>query len=157
MSNVPILEGPGAGARLTQVALFKQIWLFSDKRSFVSGLFLREYMNTDLFFNCFAHVLPKAQNKYPYFKYYAKNIRLVTPGEHGLFDQGTEKERKTYAKEVETADWQPLYDLRDELKEEYKKYFPSTRGLLIGYKYSPEEVFQIIGQLNRQFWASQGK
>jgi len=154
MSNVPILEGPGSGARLTQVALFKQIWLLSNRRSFVSGLFLREYMNTDLFFNCFAHVLAKGINQYPYFKYYAKNIVLLTPGEHALLDQGTEEARINYTLDVKTANWQPLYDLREELKKEYKKYFPTTLGLIIGYKYSPEEQIKIVGKLNQAYWRS---
>lgn len=142
-------------ARLTQVALFKQVWLLSNKKSFVSGLFLREFMNTDLFFNCFAHVLAKGMNQYPYFKFYAKNIALLTPGEHALFDQGSEEARINYTLDVKSANWKPLYDLREELKEEYKKYFPTRRGLIVGYKYSPEEVFQIVGKLNHQYWELQ--
>lgn len=154
MSNIPIFEQPGAGAHITQIALFKQVWIMSNKRSFVSGLFLREFINTDFFLNCFAHVLAKGMNQYPYFKYYAKNIVLVTPGEHALWDQGTEEARINYTLDVKSANWQPLCDLREELKEEYKKYFPTRRGLIIGYKYSPEEVIRIVGRLNKKYWES---
>ena len=123
----------------------------------VSGLFLREFMNTDLFFNCFSHVLAKGQNQYPYFKYYAKNIVLLTPGEHALLDQGTEEARISYALDVKSANWQPLYDLREELKKEYKKVFPTTRGILIGYKYSPVEQMAKIGNLNQEYFKAQKK
>ena len=140
------------GAQLTQVAMFKQIWIHSNKKSMVSNLFLRDFVNTDLFFNCFAHVLAKGQNKYPYFKYYAKNIALLTPGEHALLDQGTEEARISYALDVKSADWGPLYDLRDELKKEYKKVFPTTQGGIIGYKYSPLEQTAKIGRLNEKFF-----
>jgi hypothetical protein len=156
MSNVPIFENP-RGAHITQMAIFKQIWMTSSRRSFVSGLFLREYMGTDLFLNCFAHVLAKGMNQYPYFKYYAKNIVLLTPGEHSLLDHGTEEARISYALDVKSANWQRLYDLREELKKEYKKVFPTTRGLIIGYKYSPEEVVAKVGLLNKKFFESQIK
>ena len=148
MSNVILFEKPGMGQHLTQTIIFKQIWMRSDRKSFVSGLYLRDFMTTNLAHNCFAHVLAKGQNQYPYFKYYAKNIVLLTPGEHALLDQGTEEARISYALDVKSANWQPLYDLREELKEEYKKVFPTRRGLIIGYKYSPEEVMIKIGHLN---------
>jgi hypothetical protein len=161
MEEPYILEG--SGAHLTQVMLFKQFWLMSNKKSFVSGLFLRDYLNTALFLNCFAHVLAKAPNKYPYFKHYARNIVLLTPGEHALWDQGTEEARISYALEVEaatggksTADWAKLKALEEDLKVEYKKVFPTTIGIIIGFKYTPEEVFSKIGELNKKYWISLG-
>lgn len=156
MANVHIFEQPGRGAEITQLAIFKQLWITSNRRSFVSGLFLRDFINTDLFLNCFAHVLPKAANKYPYFKYYAKNIVLLTPGEHSLWDNGTEEARISYSLDVKTANWQRLKDREQELKEEYQKYFPSRRGLIIGYKYSPDEIIQVIGELNRRWFMPKG-
>ena len=143
---------PGQGQAIMQTAIFKQIWMHSNKRSMVSGLFLREFERTDLFFNCFAHVLAKGQNQYPYFKWYAKNIVLLSPGEHSLLDQGTEEARISYALDVKSADWRPLYDLREELKKEYKKVFPTTRGMLIGYKYSVEEQVAKIGSRNEKYF-----
>lgn len=157
MAEGHIIEGQGS--KLTQVMLFKQIWLMSNKKSFVSGIFLRDYFGTDLFLNLFAHVLPKAENKYPYFKYYARNIVLLSPGEHALWDQGTEEARISYALEVEertggksTADWAKLKALEEDLKAEYKKVFPTTIGMIIGVKYTPEEVFAKIGELNKKYW-----
>ncbi len=115
-------------------------------------------MGTPFFFNMFAHVLPKAQNKYPHFRFYYKNIVLLTPGEHSLYDQGTAEARILYSQEVEknsggkiTANWAGLEALAEELRGEYKKYFPTRRGLIIGYKYSLQEIQQIIGTLNAKY------
>lgn len=155
------IKNPGSGASLTLSMLFRQVWMASNKRSLVTGLFLRGYLNTELWPNCFAHVLAKGQNRYPYFRFYAKNIALLTPGEHALYDNGTEEARINYSLDVEertggksTADWQKLYDLRDELLKEYDKYFPRTKGMLIGYKYSPEEQIAIVSTLNQKYFES---
>jgi len=138
--------------------LYHIIWQTRVKKSFLTGLWLRSFQGTALFYNMFAHVLAKGQNKYPYFKHYLKNIVLLTPGEHALYDNGTEEARKLYSQEVEvssggknTADWAKLDALAEELKAEYKKYFPSHKGLMIGIKYSPGEVAQIISVLNDRY------
>lgn len=150
---------PGQGAQLTQMAIFKQVWMHSDKKSFITGLFLRKYEGTDLFLNCFAHVLAKGQNKYVHFKHYSRNVVLLTDVEHHLLDHGSEEQRINYALDIEeksggknTCDWQKLYDLRDELIKEYKKHFPTTFFGIIGYKYSADEVFEIIGRLNKEYF-----
>jgi len=152
MNNVHIFDKPGDGAALTQKLLFRQIWLYSNKRSIVSGLPLSQYVNTPFFFSCFAHILAKGMNKYPYYKFLAKNIALVSPSEHHLYDNDTEEQRTRYCSEVKTANWQPLYDLQEELKQEYKKVFPTTIGMMIGYKYSPEEVMARVGLMNKKFF-----
>ena len=164
MSNIPILNQPGQGSRLTQIAIFRQIWMVSSKKSLVSGLYLREYLPTDLFLNVFAHVLSKASNKYPYFKYYAGNIALLTPGEHALWDQGTEEARISYSLDLEQqtsgrvkVDWGKLKEMEEDLKKLYKKKFPMTRGGIIGYKYSPEEQMAIVGHLNKKWFEEQIK
>ena len=154
---MPDIIYPGQGVQLLQTAIFKEIWIHSNKKSMVSGLFLREFQQSPFFYNCFAHVLAKGQNQYPYFKHYAKNIVLLTPGEHALLDQGTEEARISYALDVKSANWQPLYDLREELKKEYKKVFPTTRGILIGYKYSPLEQVAKIGPRNEKFFKELAK
>ena len=135
----------------SELACFKIIWHTPPMRSYLSGEFLRIYVNTQHSFSCCAHILSKAQNKYPHFRLYLKNIRLLTPREHLLLDQGTEDQRKTYSKEVERADWRKIWDLRAELEEEYKKHFPSTVGMLINYRYSDEEVINKIKVLNGLF------
>jgi hypothetical protein len=138
----------------TEAGLFRQIWLMSNKRSFLSGLFLRDYFNTPQFPSIFAHILPKGQNQYPHFRLYAKNIRLLTPNEHHLLDNGTEEERISYSKKVKTADWGRIRALEKELKKEYKKHFPTTVGLIIGYKHTPSEVHQKISKMNRKYFTS---
>ena len=136
----------------TQSALFRQIWIMSNRKSFLSGLWLRDWLNTPQFPSLFAHMLPKGQNQYPHFGLYVKNVRLLTPTEHHLLDNGTEEERISYSKKVKTADWSKITALQEELKEEYKKYFPTIKAGIINYKYSTEEVFNIMSKLNKDYW-----
>lgn len=97
----------------TQKELFFYIWEqhYPHTDSFISGMRIKEP-----YASCFAHVLPKGS--YTKYKFYSKNIVLLTPKEHTLFDQGSEEQRIAYAKETQ-ANWQKLYDLRDELKKQY--------------------------------------
>jgi hypothetical protein len=158
MNNQPVFNTP---SQFTELALFRMIWASSDKKSFITGVWLRDYLNTPLWANCFMHVLPKGQNKYPHFKFYAKNIVLGSPLEHTLWDAGTEDARINYSLEVEessggknTANWQKLKDLEVELLKEYRLYFPTTRGLVIGVKYNIWEEQKIVGHLNKVYFDS---
>lgn len=76
--------------------------------------------------NC-AHVLNK--KKYPEFRLYDKNIIFLDNRypclEHHLYDNGTEEQRIKYAEEMKKGgiivNWQKLYDLKQELMEEYAR------------------------------------
>jgi hypothetical protein len=142
--------------KVTEVLLFRTIWSYSEKKSFISNLWLREFFGTIYFVNCFAHILAKGQNKYPYFKSYARNVVLLHPKEHFLLDHGSEEQRIQYALDVEEkggkCDWQKLKDLELELQKEYKLHFPTTRGIMIGVKYNLWEVMAKIGVLNKEFF-----
>lgn len=93
-----------------ELLLFNSIWATREHKSFVSGEWLGDEMNV-----CYmAHVLPKAQNRYPLFKLLDLNIVLLSWDEHHLFDNMRWK--------VENDPlWKPLFTLEAELKEEYKK------------------------------------
>lgn len=79
-------------------------------RSFVSG----DMLPMDLQAWHFAHVLPKAENKYPKFKCYEKNIVLLTREEHTIWDT------KRYAIDItKQSGWIKLFELEQELIEEY--------------------------------------
>jgi hypothetical protein len=150
------LPGP---SKITEAMLFRIIWNIRSRKSFLTGIWLRSIQpGHPLWYNQFAHVLPKGQNKYPYMRFYLRNICLLTPGEHALYDQGTAEARIKYSQEVEEAsggkvkaDWGKLEALGEELKEEYRKHFPTRRGLIIGYRYSLDEVQKIIGALNKKY------
>ena len=142
-------------AALTLV--YKTIWQRLPNKSFVSGLWLRTYYGTPLFFNCFHHVLP--EDKYKFFKYYFGNIILLTPGESALLKQGTEEERISYALDLEcqsrnkvTAEWNAVKEIESDLKKLYANSFPTTRGMFVNYRYTIEDQARIIGKLNAQFW-----
>jgi len=132
-------------------AAFRMLWTYMEKRSYLSNLFLRDFYAGPYFLNCFAHVLAKAKNKYPYFRYYLRNIILLTPGEHALLDQGTVDQRESYAKKVKTADWPKIGVLKESLLQEYNAVFPKRQGLIIGIKYSEGEVRDVIRKLNALF------
>jgi len=63
----------------------------------------------------FIHVLAKGQNKYPKFKLYEKNIILGTDEQHFEYDNGSHEELR------KLPEWEWVFELRDELIEEYKK------------------------------------
>lgn len=65
-------------------------------------------------FNC-AHILSKAQNKYPLFKLRKDNIAVLTVDEHHYYDNGLKEELKKDAR------WKWLFEKAEELKIEYNQ------------------------------------
>jgi len=100
-----------------ELEVFEMIWKERAHKSFLSGKKLRKFSPT-----YFAHVLSKAQNKYPKFKLYKKNIILLTPEEHYLLDQGTIEQRKKYDIE-NNCSFDKIKQLYGELKDEYEKKY----------------------------------
>lgn len=152
---------PPSISEVTANLVYNIIWNRYSKKSFISGLWLRSFLGTQLFPNCFMNILSPV--KYPHFTWYYKNLILSTPGEAALYHQGSEEEKIRYALNLEqesrgrvTATWDDVKALEKELLAEYGKYFPSTKGMLINYMYSPEEVVRIVGKLNKEFLAQAG-
>ena len=144
-------------SEIAQTMIFKTLWDRVPKKSFITGLWLRSYWNTPLWGNCFLHVLPIKQ--YPYFKYYFGSIILCTPAEKAIYEQCTPESLIHYSLEIEeksrgkeTARWDAVKELEEELKILYKKHFPSTRGMFLNYTYTLEDQEKIVGKLNREFW-----
>lgn len=98
--------------------LFETLFATRKHTSFISGLKIDDISHS----NC-AHVLAKGQNKYPKFKLLDRNIVFLTVLEHHLYDNGTIEQRQKYAEQMikvgVVVNWKKLYDLRDELKNEY--------------------------------------
>lgn len=91
--------------------IFIQIANERGRKSEISGKYIHPLGPEN-----FMHVLAKGQNKFPKFKLYKKNIRIVTADEHQEYDHGSqEKLRKL-------TEWKWIFELRDELIEEYKNY-----------------------------------
>ena len=105
------------------ITFYKMIWN-ERKRSFVSDINL-EKTPEHMWLNLFAHVLAKGQNKYPKFKLYKKNVVILTPKEHDLYDNGSTDQREEYARAMMSQGiivrWERLYELRKELLTEYQK------------------------------------
>ena len=102
-----------------ELALFQSIWATRPHVSFLSGIPIEHFNVSN-----FAHCLPKAQNKYPQFKLFDKNIILLTETEHFLYDNGTMDSRARYQQEMiemgYDCDWRRVYDFAAELKKEYE-------------------------------------
>lgn len=116
--------------KITEVDVFMEKWNESKKRSFVSGKDLVEYMNTNFFISCFAHVIPKnglsnlvfpnRTMKDELLRHNKENIVLLTPHEHFLVDHGTEDQRKEYEL-ASKCSFKPFYDLKEELVNKFKE------------------------------------
>lgn len=99
-----------------ELGLFKKIWEEREHKSFISGINVEPFDVRN-----FAHVLPKG--KYPSLRLDRENIVLLTPVEHTLFDQHTEKDREKHREEMyhkhgAYVDWEKLYELKEELLHE---------------------------------------
>lgn len=91
--------------------LFEWIWNERKHVSFING----EPLGNDAMPFMFLHVLPKAQNKFPLFKLYPKNIVLGTWEQHDLWDNGLRSDLKLL------PEWKAMFQLEAELKREYSK------------------------------------
>lgn len=71
--------------------MFLQIW--EDRRHVCeyTNENLEQFYDTDLFVNCFAHILPK--KNFTYWKLNPENVKLVYPEFHTIVDQGTLKDK----------------------------------------------------------------
>lgn len=88
-----------------ELELFKEIWNERPHESEVSGELIYEFS-----VSCFAHVLSKGA--YPSYRLDKRNIVLMTPEEHHLFDFKTDK-----AKQDKRFSW--VFDRKEELVREY--------------------------------------
>jgi hypothetical protein len=84
---------------------------------------------------------------------------MVTPAERALYLQCTPESLIQYALSIEeksrgtaTANWGAVRELEEDLKKQYAKSFPSTRGMFINYQYSIQQQSHILGKLNSDFW-----
>jgi hypothetical protein len=106
-----------------EAKLFDEIWDERPHFSFISGLPIFIQPHTAFWYNCFGHVLSKAINKYPKYKLYKKNIVLLLPDEHLLYDMGSTYDRDRYHDKLAVhgvfCDWNKLFELKEQLKKQY--------------------------------------
>lgn len=94
-------------------AFFDEILSERKLVSVLSGKSLECFMEKKSFrYSCCAHVLSKG--KYPALAYVKKNIALLTPHEHLLYDMGTIEQREAYARE-NNCDWNILEKIKENL------------------------------------------
>ena len=143
-------------SQLADMLVYKAAWECYPRKSFISGLWLRDFYGTEIFLNCFARILGKDQ--FPYFRRYVKNVVLLTPGERALWMNGDDQARISYSQQLEErsegkvkAEWKKMEDLAELLKGEYEKYFPYTHKDIVNYKYTLEEQLKVLSVLNKKF------
>lgn len=100
--------------------MFLQIVETRELKSWLSGEKLPS-IHSSFFINVFAHVLEKAQGKYPKFKLNPDNVILITPKEHDLIHNGSKEQKESYAK-LKGFSWDKFDELVINLKEQYKKF-----------------------------------
>jgi len=148
---------PPRVSEVAETLIFQTIWNRMPNKSFISGLWLREFYRTPVWKNCFLNVLPVKD--YPYFRFYCGGIILLTPGERSLYLQCTPESLINYSLDIEertggkgTANWKAIDDLKTELLVLYKKNFPVTYKGIIGHRYTFDDQQRIVGPLNKKFW-----
>src|ERR1035437_7482590 len=93
--------------------LFLEIWdSMKEHKCFVTGEPIHEFHVRN-----FAHVLPKGQNKCYKFKLYKKNIVLIAADLHTKWDKWLR------SKLILLPEWDKMFALESELKEEYEKLY----------------------------------
>jgi len=104
-----------------EITMFQSLWVDARNESGLiickyTGERLERFRNSKLWFQCFAHVLPKG--RYAYFKLNPQNVKVVFPEFHRIVDQGT------FADRAKHPDWR--FDLWDQeaerMKTEYEKF-----------------------------------
>lgn len=93
-----------------ELPIFQQITLERGLQSQVSGEQLHVF---DVKY--FAHILPKAQNKFPLFKLLKENIIIMTWEEHFMWDN-----KRSELKDK--PEWQWVFKLESELLELYEAF-----------------------------------
>ena len=84
----------------------------------ITSLFSRDF---DVWKCCCAHVL--SRKMYPLWRLNPRNIVLLAPVVHNLYDQGTQAQRDKHP----DWNWGFLYDLKDQLKSEYEAYVKEVK------------------------------
>lgn len=100
-----------------QLEMFLWIWNHREHKSEISGRSL-DTVPEHLFLNMFSHILSKAMGKYPLFKLNEKNIALILPEEHSLWDSGTIQQRLDYEKKYNCS-FDIMFERSEKLKKEY--------------------------------------
>jgi len=104
-----------------QIELFGWLWNEARDRNGIvvcpyTGERLNRFYDTDMWFNCFAHVLNK--KNWPYFKLNPENVEVVFPDFHTLADQGKSSDKAKH----------PLWNFSKwnekvfEMKEKYTQF-----------------------------------
>jgi hypothetical protein len=100
-----------------ELEIFQEIWNERPHESFINRESI-SYFDVSLF----AHVLAKAQNRFPHFKLYKKCIVLITREQHYQWDNGIREDLE------KLPEWDKMFKLEAELKEEYALLYAKNKN-----------------------------
>jgi len=102
------------------IALFKDVYWEHSKpiKCIVSGVDLTGCISAPVgvFVSHFAHILPRSH--YSFWKYNKRNILILSPYVHHLFDQGTQEQRDKHP----DWNWGALYAEVEQAKDDYAEW-----------------------------------
>lgn len=100
-----------------EMEMYSWIWATRPHVSFISGIPIVNPGPEN-----FAHVLPKALDRYPLFRLNPDSVILVLYEEHFLIDQGNSRQRQEYAKRCPSADFTALELLVNKTMKLYEDF-----------------------------------
>lgn len=119
--NVKSVEHKRKDFRLSQPYAFEKAYYMWEGRNFITG---DKIPKDELSYSNCAHVL--AKGSYEWFRYYTRNIVLLSPEQHTLFDNITKEALAKRLKEHPEEDWQKLFNYSYQLLTEYNEWIKTV-------------------------------
>jgi hypothetical protein len=120
-TNVKASEHKKKDYRLSQSYAFEKAYYMWGGNNFLTGKKIPK--DQVCFANC-AHVLSKKQ--YEWFRYYVRNIVLLSQEQHDLFDNLSVEALNKRMKEYPEENWQKLFNYEYMLISEYKEWIEAN-------------------------------
>ncbi len=122
-TNVKASEHKKKDYRLSQTYAFEKAYYMWEGKNFLTG---ERIPKDEVCFDNLAHVLSKKQHEW--FRFYTRNIVLLTREQHTLFDNITETSLAKRLKEFPQENWEKLFNYSYALLSEYTEWTQSNPG-----------------------------
>ena len=115
--NVKASQNKKKDYRLSQPYAFEKSYYMWDGKNFLTG---EKIPKDELSYSNCAHILSKKQ--YEWFRYYTRNIVMLSPEQHNLYDNLTEDALRKRIEQYPNENWQKLLNYAYELLSEYEDW-----------------------------------
>lgn len=116
-TNVKASEHKRKDNRLSQTYAFEKAYYMWNGNNFLTG---EKIPKDELSYSNCAHVLSKKQ--YEWFRFYTRNIVMLSPEQHNLYDNLTEDSLRKRIEQHPEENWQKLLNYAYELLSEYEDW-----------------------------------